>query len=105
MNAGTLTEVITIYKPIKTKNKFGEETIELFFKTKTRARLIHNGGGKGIVNFEAFYSHNKIFQVRDYNPIEEFDVIEWNGQKWNVIDITPIKQQMMKQIVVELKND
>lgn len=105
MIAGTLEEIIKILTPTKTKNKFGEESVELKFKCKTRARLIHNGGGKGIVNFEAFYAHNKMLQVRHYVDIKEFDVIEWNDELYNVIDITPNKAQMMQEIVIELRND
>lgn len=105
MIAGTLDEIIKIHTPIKSKNEYGEESVELKFKCSTRARLIHNGGGKGIVNFEAFYSHTKMLQVRHYVDVKEFDVIEWNREFYNVIDITPNKAQMMQEIVIELKND
>lgn len=105
MIAGTLKELIEVWTPQKVKNDYGEEIIEWRKKLDTRARLIHNSGNKSVVNYEVFYSHNKMLQVRDYVDVKDFDRIKYNGQFYDVIDIEPNKDQMMQQIVIELTND
>ena len=105
MQAGILTENITIKRPTVEKNAYGEEVTEYAVIWTTRARLVHTGGGRTVENESIFYSQTKTFEVRDYVPIDYYDIIEWNNHEYRVIDIEPFKQQQKINIRAELIND
>ena len=105
MRAGLLKEKISILKPSCTVNKFGEEITDWIVVKVTLARLVHNGGSRTVVNGDVFLTHNKTFQVRQYVDIDEFDRILWDGKTYRIVNIEPIKEQMMIEIKAELIND
>ncbi len=105
MQAGILTENITIKRPTVTKNAYGEEVTEYAVIWNTRARLAHTGGGRTVENESIFYNKTKTFEVRDYVPIDYYDIIEWDNRKYRVIDIEPFKKQQKINIRTELIND
>lgn len=105
MRAGLLTEEIEIIENVVTVNDFGEETEEWVSKYKTKARLVHDGGDRTIINGEIFYSNAKTFQVRYYVPIDDFDRIKWDNKIYRVRNIEPDKKKMNKTIKAELVND
>jgi SPP1 family predicted phage head-tail adaptor len=105
MRAGLLTEQIDIIESVLTVNDFGEETEEWVTKYSTRARLVHNGGNRLLVNNEVTYSNIKTFQVRYYVPVDDFDRIRWEGKVYRILNIEPNKAQQNKTIKTELVND
>lgn len=105
MRAGLLEEKIKIYETAVMVNEYGEETTEWNEKYSTRARLIHDGGGRTNENQEIFYASIKTFQVRYYVPVGYFDRIEWNGNFYRIIDIVPDKVQQNLTIKTELINE
>lgn len=105
MRAGLLTEQIEIIKNVITANDFGEETEEWIPKYKTRARLVHDGGDRTIINGEIFYSHAKTFQIRYYVPVDDFDRIVWENKIYRILNIEPDKNKQNKTIKAELIND
>ena len=56
MRAGLLTELVEVLSSVITTNDYGEETTEWESTYTTRARLVHNGGGRTNENDEVFYA-------------------------------------------------
>lgn len=105
MRAGLLTEPIEIWEKTLFINDFGEETEDWSLKTRTRARLVHNGGNRVIENSEVFFAHTKTFEVRDYVSVGDYDRIVWKDKKYRILNIEPIKEQMKLTIKTELIDD
>lgn len=105
MRAGLLTRPITILTPKTTINEFGEQVQEYEEKYKTRARVLHDNGSRNIENGEIFYPYQKSFNVRSYVPINEFDIIEFEGHQYRIITIdNRIERSNDKLVVTELIN-
>ena len=106
MRAGLLTRPITILAPETTINEFGEQVQEYKLKYKTRARVLHDSGSRDIMNGEIFYPYRKSFDVRSYVPVNEFDIIEFEGKRYRIITIdNRIEHTNDKVIVTELINN
>lgn len=105
MRAGLLNESIDIYEKTLLTNSFGEETEEWQLKYSTKARLVHNGGGRVVINDEVFYTHAKTFQVRMYVPVDDLDRIKWNDKFYRILNIEPDKIQNNITIKAELIDD
>lgn len=105
MIAGQLTESIEIHSPKIIINEYGEQSTKYYYKCATRARLLHNGGGRQITNNELIYPYIKTLVVRIYVNVDELDHIKWNGKLYKILDITPDKQRMNKEIRIEEIND
>ena len=103
--AGIFKEPITIKRPHAVKNQYGEEVIEYDTIWNTRARIVHDGGGRSTENESIFYTSLKTLEIRRYVPIDYFDIVEWDGRKYRVIDIEPFIAQQKQQIKIELIND
>lgn len=106
MRAGTLQEVIEIYRSTITKNQYGEEVTEWNLIKTTRAKLDHTSQNtRGLTNDEVTYIYTKTLTVRFYIDIQEFDRIKWNNQYYRILDITPNKKLQQKEIKIELINE
>lgn len=105
MQAGILTEKIDIYRPTIEKNAYGEDITNYVLIYTTRARIVHTGGGRTLENESIFYDQTKLLEIRDYVPVDYYDIIEWNDRKYRVIDIEPFKKQQKQQIKIELIYD
>lgn len=105
MQAGILNEVITILMKHITKNDFGEEKETLVERYITRAKVIYNNGGRTNENKSIFHPYTKSFQVRYYVPVDDYDIIEWNGKQYRVLDVESNREYQYKMINTELVND
>ena len=105
MRAGSLTEIIEIWKPETIINDFGEQATEYVFYKETRANLIHNNGNRNISNGEVVFSYNKTFAVRSYNNIDELDRIKWNNKFYRILDIEPNDKLQQLTITTDLINE
>lgn len=104
--AGLLNEVITILTPTSNVNEFGEKVQTYSIRYTTRARVEHDSGTRSNENNEIFYSYQKSFTVRSYVPVNEFDLIQYNGKKYRITSIDDrIKTHNDKLIITELIND
>lgn len=81
MIAGRLKYIIQIFKPIITRNEFGETEEQYELTYRTRAQLIFNGGNRSNENNEIIYSNYYLVRVRNYVTVGEFDRIKFNN-KW-----------------------
>lgn len=105
MRAGLLTDKITIKRPRTVKNQYGEEVVEYDTIWNTRARIVHNGGARTNENESIFYTSLKTLEIRDYVPIDYYDIVEYNLKQWRVLDIEHFKPQQKQHIKIELIND
>lgn len=105
MRAGLLTEPITIKRATITKNDFGEETEVWTIVYQTRARVIQTNSNKAIENGEVLMNYTKEFHMRYYVPIQEFDIIEWDGKLYRVISMDKNKTEVYIKVTGALIND
>lgn len=105
MNAGRLTEVITIVRPKTMVNDYGANKTEYAPYIQTRADVSYESGTRAIENNEVIFSYNKIFTIRYYHNIDENDRIIWNKKKWRILSIEPDKSKQLITIRTELINE
>lgn len=105
MRAGLFKEPIEVLKNVITKNDFGEEKSEWVSMFKTRARLIHDNGSRGIYNDGIVYTYQKTLNVRYYIPVGDFDRIKLNGRIYQIQEIEPSDDKSYKTIRMEVLND
>lgn len=105
MIAGLLREPIEIYKSELTKNAVGEQETNWILKTKTRSQKINKSGSRNVENDEVVYNYTKIFKVRIYVDVDEFDRIKWNKKFYRILNIDIDKEQQTKIIETELINE
>ena len=105
MRAGLLNEIITIKRATITKNVYGEEEETWSTVYTTRARIEQTKSDKVIENDEVIMTYTKTFQMRYYVPIQPFDVIEWNSQKYRVMSIDKDRANVHIIVIGELINE
>ena len=105
MNAGRLTEVISIERPSIAQNDFGANSIQWQKYIQTRADVTFESGTRAIENNEVIFSYNKVFTIRYYHDIDEKDRIIWNGKKWRILSLEPDKTKQLITIRTELINE
>jgi head-tail adaptor len=105
MRAGSLTEIIEIWKPVTVINEFGEQATEYILSKQTRANLIHNSGNRNINNGEVVFSYNKTFVIRNYHNIDELDRIKWNNRFYRILDIEPNDKLQQLTLVTDIINE
>lgn len=103
--AGIFKEPITIKRPRTVRNQYGEEVVEYDTIWNTRARIVHDGGGRSTENESIFYTSLKTLEIRWYVPVDYYDIVSFMGKEWRVLDIEPFKKQQKKNIKIELIND
>ena len=105
MNAGRLTEVISIERPSIAQNDFGANRIQWQKHIQTRADVTFESGTRATENNEVIFSYNKVFTIRYYHDIDEKDRIIWNGKKWRILSLEPDKAKQLISIKTELINE
>ena len=66
MRAGTLNEIIAIYRQMEVQSDYGDISTSYNFLQFTRASVEHSLGNRKIQNEEIFYDYSKTFTVRIY---------------------------------------
>ena len=106
IRAGLLTELIIIKSPTSVVNEYGEKVQTYSVKYCTRARVSNNGGTRTTENDEIFYSYTKTFTVRSYVPVDERDIIKYDGKNYRIITIeNRTRDNNDKLLITELIND
>ena len=96
--AGLFTEVVDIYKVVQSTNEYGEQADSYVLKYTTRARVQNNSGGRVADSEEIYFSYTKIFTLRVYVDIEDFDRIKYDGKFYRILNID--KSEKLQQITV-----
>lgn len=105
MIAGQLTEKIEIYTSHLTKNDVGEQVNKWILKNSTKAHIINNSGVRSEENNEIVYTYTKIFEVRIYIDIDEFDRIKYKNKYYRILNIDTNKDLQKIAIHTELVNE
>lgn len=106
MRSGLLREPIEIYRTAIVSDEYGSTTEEYTLLSRTRARVIHDSGNRQNSNDEIIFLYYKTFEVWMYVDIQEnTDYILWNGRKYRVLSIEPVKEQNKKIIETQLINE
>lgn len=105
ISAGLLNEKIKILKEIHVVSEYGDQDIQYKEKFWCRARHLDKEGTRTEINNEIVYTNNKQFEVRIYQDIENTDLVEWYGDRYRIINISPDRPNQRKIITVELINE
>ena len=71
MQAGVLTELISIEQSIKQQNAYGANSTKWVKVINTRAKVTYSSGNRATENNEIIFNYNVIFTVRYYHKITE----------------------------------
>lgn len=71
----------------------------------TRARIMHNGGGRGNENGDIAYLYNKQFQIHRYVQCIGYDEVEYQGRRYRILEIEDNEDYQYKMITTEEIND
>lgn len=105
MQAGLLTEVITIQQPIINQDGFGANSISWDNCIFTRASVNYNSGNRVNENNEIIFAYQVTFTVRVYHQINERMRIIWKGKKYRILSIELDKHKQRQIIRAELINE
>ena len=102
MIAGTLTEIIKIWRPRTTINSYGEQVTDYEQVTEERANVKYASNvGRNEINQAIAYNEQFTFIVYHYVDVRDFDIIEYNGTKYNIVFIQEERMQNIKKIMCE----
>lgn len=106
MRAGLLNDRIKLLVPVQTQNEVGELVTEYVCSSHMKCRVIYGSGSRDLENIgEIVHNKQQIFEVRHYHKIDDFDLIEWNGRRYRITDVTHDNQQRKIIITTEKIND
>lgn len=105
MRAGLLQERITIKRPVVEVNELGEQTTTLTTISTIRARSVVNRQQRENIDGDMAYPSTHTLEVRIYQNIDGYDVVEWNGTQYRIIDITIDKPLQLKRLTIQQIND
>lgn len=106
MIAGTLNEIISVYKPFVGDGKYGPAQTEYVPYIKdTRARVQWNNGSRLNSNDEVVYDYSVTFSVRYYHKIDEFMRIKWRNKFYRIMSIIPSRAMNEQTIITQLVNE
>lgn len=71
----------------------------------TRARIMHNGGGRSNENGDIAYLYNKQFQIHRYVNCIGYDIVEYQGKRYRILEIEDNRDYQYKMITTEQIND
>ena len=84
MQAGRLTDIIKIYRPVVARNEYGEQVTTYTPITEERASVRYGNIGRGVVNQAVAYGEQFEFIVYHYVDAQNYDVVEYQGERYNV---------------------
>jgi len=105
MQASLLRERIRIMTPVLSVNEYGEQVQEYETLYQTKARVIHDFGGREVTNNEVFNNYQKTFHVRRYIQVDEKMLIRYNKRDYRILTIEDVPSNNMKIIKGELINE
>lgn len=106
MRAGLLNQHIEILTPTVIKNvETGSEKTVYTVKTVTKARVDKKTGSRDIENNEVVFNYVKIFYIRIYHKLSNFDRLKHYDKLYRIIDIDKDDLQQQLKITCELINE
>lgn len=106
MNTSKLREeILPLYRKTIVRSDFGSYKEETKFIKNMRGGLLNQSENKSFLNDELQFVQFRTFLVRIYEPVQENDVIEWNGHKWVVNSVITNKYFKNKEISLQVINE
>lgn len=105
MQAGILTEVITIQQPTVNQNGYGANNVGWSDYITTRASVNYNNGNRVNDNNEITFAYLVSFTIRVFHQINERMRIIWKGNKYRILSIELDKHKQKQTIRTELINE
>lgn len=105
MRAGSLRYIITIEKPVTTRNDYGSQVVEWKEVTSTRASVSYPRGNRESDGIEVYYDYNPTFNIRYYHNIDNYMRIKYDGKYYRILSVQSNVYSQMVTIVTELINE
>jgi len=106
MRAGTLKEIVEIWREQKRVNDFGETIYGDFRKVyRTRADVRQKSGQFTVQNDNTVYVVLTDFTFRRYVDIRHYDRVRYNGDFYRVLNITPDEKMQCIKVETEIVQD
>ena len=107
MQAGRLTEDITITRPTVTQNEYGEQVTEYTEVCTARASADFEQGGSGRTEQNEEITFNDIYTFITYFHVDvkNYDHIVYNGNTYNVLFVMPNRTANYKKIRCQIINE
>lgn len=106
MQAGRLTQIITMYQPTTIRTASGAESTSYNFCYECRSAVSFQSMNRENQNGDIFYSRSVLFEIR--TPMFEVDEriqIHWHNKKYRIISVEPRPDNMSVVIHTELINE
>ena len=105
LRAGLLREVVTIYRPVVTRNDYGEETTVWELVATTRARVDFRSGNRVVEVNEVANPYTVSFILRRFLEIDPHYRLQWRNRYYTIasVNFEPAKQQ--QTIIAEVVNE
>lgn len=105
MQAGILTECITIEQPVISQNGYGANELEWSKFVDTRASVNYTSGNRMTANNEVIWSYQVNFTIRVYHQVNEKMRIIWKDKKYRILSIEEDRHKQKLTIRTELINE
>lgn len=105
MRAGLLKDIVQIYRPTVTRNSVGEQVTTYTLLRTIHARNIVHRQTRTNDNGDVWLPSAKTIEVRIYQPINDTDLINWNGKTYRIVSIDTDKPLALKRLELEELND
>lgn len=106
MQAGKMTQIITMHEPKTTRTASGAESTTYNFCYECRACITFANMDRVNSNGDIFYSRSVKFEIRmPFFDIDERIQIHWHNKKYRIISVEPRQDNMSVVIYTELINE
>lgn len=107
MQAGLLSEIITLYRMLSEVDEFGGSTEGYVPADKIKARVQVDSGQRQVVGEEVVYSRKVTMTVREVagRTISEKDRILWRGDMYRILSSLPNIKNQSRVIEAEKLNE
>lgn len=105
MRAGLLTETIKILAPTVEVNSVGEQITTYTEKATIKARNVLHRQGRQNDNGDVWMPNTYTLEVRIYQSIDDYDIIQWNGREYTILSIQVDRPLMCKRLEISQKNE
>lgn len=105
MITGSLTEIITIQRPVVKETAYSADETEYEDYLTTRAAVTHLAGRRGMVANEITNTYSVRFVIRYYHKIEYGMIIRHKGVRYSIQDINPERNKQSITITAEVINE
>lgn len=105
LQAGQLTDFITIQRPEVIQNEYGANSVEWKNVLNTRAKVIQKSGNRDYENNEVVHNYTTTFVIRLYHNIKEDMRVVWNNQNYQILSVFKEVYKQSVTIEAELINE